>query len=107
MGKMFQRSDPFHFDHNALLRIPRARHSHVIYVFWSVSKSKAVYVGKTDRAVGERLREHRRRSHNVTLRSWITYDPQDLMVCYVSVPAHLVLKVERRLIRHFAPEAND
>ena len=105
MGKVFQRAAPFHFDHNALLRIPSTRNA--IYVFWSISKSKAVYIGKTDREVGARLREHRRRSHNAILRSWITYASEDLMVCYVCTHEKLVLKLEDRLIRHFAPEAND
>ena len=105
MRRIFQRATPFHFDHNALLRVPPARNA--IYVFWSVSKSKAVYVGKTDREVGTRLREHRRHSHNATLRSWITYASEDLMVCYVSTHEKLLLKLERRLIRHFDPEAND
>ena len=105
MVKMFQRSEPFHFNHNALLRIPSIRHA--VYVFWSVSKSKAVYIGKTNREVGQRLREHRRRSQNVTLRAWIACAPDDLMVCYASVPETLVLKLERRLIRRLDPEAND
>ena len=105
MAKIFQRFTPFYFDYNALLRIPQTHHA--IYVFWSVSKSRAVYVGKTDLEVGIRLRQHWKHSHNVILRSWINYAPEDLMVCYACVPEHLVLRLEGRLIRLLDPEANE
>ena len=104
MRHLLRKGDSFPFDFNALLRVPRIEHA--VYLFWSKSKASFVYVGKTARALPERLREHRRNCDNPTLRAWIRYAPDDLIVCYVACPASLVLKLERRLIRRLDPHAN-
>lgn len=104
MATLLRRGGTFPFDFNALLRVPRVEHA--IYSFWSKSKAGHVYVGKTDRVLPERLREHRRSSSNPTLRAWIKHAPDDLVVCYVTCPARLVLKLERRLIRRLDPGGN-
>ena len=93
---------PWHF--NALLSIPNVLHA--VYLFWSVEKQRFVYVGKTDQPLRTRLQEHRRRSKNAVLRSWIRDSAEDLEVCYVSCPAMCVSKLERRLIRRYEPVAN-
>ncbi len=104
MVELVRKGDSFPFDFNSLLRMPRVRHA--VYAFWSKSKESHVYIGKTDRPLPQRLREHRRSSDNPTLRAWIKYAPEDLVVCYVVCPAALVLKLERRLIRRFDPDGN-
>ena len=104
MRRLLRKGDPFPFDFNALMRVPRIEH--VVYLFWSKSKASFVYVGKTARTLPERLREHRRNCDNPTLRAWIRYAPDDLIVCYVACPASLVVKLERRLIRRLDPDAN-
>ena len=104
MASLLQRGDAFPFDFNALLRVPRIEHA--VYAFWSKSMESHVYIGKTDRTLPERLREHRRGSSNPTLRAWMRHAPTDLVVCYVACPAGLVLKLERRLIRRLDPDGN-
>ena len=104
MRRLLQKGDAFPFDFNALLRAPRVEHA--VYLFWSKSKESFVYVGKTARALPKRLREHRRDCANPTLRAWILYAPEDLVVCYVACPKALVIKLERRLIRRLDPDAN-
>lgn len=104
MQRLFHRGDSFPFDFNAILRAPRIENA--VYFFWSESKSSFVYIGKTDRTLTERLREHRRDCYNPVLRAWIRYAPEDLRVCYVICPASLVGKAERRLIRQLDPDAN-
>lgn len=104
MYRLLRKGDAFSFDFNALLRVPRVEHA--VYSFWSKSKASFVYIGKTTRPLPERLREHRRDCDNPTLRAWIIYAPDDLVVCYVACPAALVHKLERRLIRQLDPNAN-
>ena len=104
MARLVRKGDPFSFDFNALQRIPRVKHA--VYSFWSKSKASHVYIGKTDRMLAQRLREHWRSSDNPTLRAWIKYAPEDLVVCYAVCPAPLVLKLERRLIRRLDPGGN-
>ena len=104
MNRILRRGDSFPFNFNALLRVPRIEHA--VYLFWSISTANYVYIGKTVRSLPERLREHRLDCDNPTLRAWIRYAPEDLIVCYIACPASLVLKLERRLIRLLDPEAN-
>ena len=104
MRRLLRKGDAFPFDFNTLLRLPRVEH--VVYLFWSKSKASFVYIGKTDRGLSKRMREHRQKCDNPTLRAWIRHAPKDLIVCYVTCPACLVLKLERRLIRQFDPNAN-
>ena len=104
MARLVRRGGSFNFNFNALLRMPHVEHA--VYFFWSKSKASHVYVGKTDRTLQQRLREHWRRSENPTLRVWIKHDPDDLVVCYAACPAALVLKLERRLIRRLDPTGN-
>ena len=98
------RGEPFPFSFNSLQRAPRK--SHVVYAFWSKSKCSHIYIGRTDRTLQERLREHRIDCHNDILRAWIWYSPDDLIVCYVSCSSTLTAKLERRLIRKLEPSAN-
>lgn len=104
MATLLRRGDLFPLDFNELLRAPSVEHA--VYSFWSRSKGGHVYVGKTDRTLRQRLREHWRGSSNPTLRAWIKYAPDDLVVCYVTCPAPLVPKLERRLIRRLDPSGN-
>lgn len=104
MRHLLHRGNSFSFDFNTLLRLPHIKH--VVYLFWSKSSARYVYVGKTERTLSERLREHRRNCENSILRSWLRYAPDDLIICYVACPAKLVFKLERRLIRQFDPDAN-
>ena len=104
MVKLVRKGEPFSFDFNALLRAPHIEHA--VYAFWSKSKASHIYIGKTDRTLPQRLREHRRRSDNPTLRAWIKHAPEDLMVCYLACPARLVYRLERRLIRRLDPDGN-
>ena len=104
MGRLVRKGEPFPFDFNALLRAPRVEHA--VYSFWSKSKASHIYIGKTDRMLPQRLREHRRGSDNPTLRAWIKHAPEDLVVCYVACPKLLVPTLERRLIRRLDPDGN-
>lgn len=104
MARLVRRGGSFPFDFNALHRAPRVQHA--VYSFWSKSKDSHVYIGKTDRPLSQRLREHWRGSDNPTLRVWIEHESCDLVVCYVECPARLVLKLERRLIRRLDPDGN-
>ena len=99
-----RKGDAFPFGYNAVLRAPQIEHA--VYLFWSKSKTCFVYIGKTDRTLPQRLREHWLDCGNPMLRAWILFEPDDLVVCYVSCPAPLVLKLERRLIRRLDPNAN-
>ncbi len=93
------------FNHNMLLRLPSVEHT--VYLFWSTSKTRAVYVGKTDRPIRHRMREHWRDSSNPILKTWIDWAADDLLMCYMEVPWPDVVKVERRMIRALDPIAND
>lgn len=104
MPRRLCKGDAFPFDYNSISRVPRIEHA--VYLFWSMSRECFVYVGKTDRTLRQRLREHWRNCDNPTLRAWIRIEPDDLIVCYISCPAPLVLKLERRLIRRLDPNAN-
>ena len=104
MPKRLRKGEAFSFDYNALLRAPRIEHA--VYCFWSKAKASYVYVGKTDRPLPNRLREHWLDCHNAILRAWIRFAPEDLVVYYVSCPAGLTPKLERRLIRQLEPKAN-
>ena len=104
MEGLLRKGEVFSFDFNTLHRLPHVEHA--VYSFWSKSKESHVYIGKTDRTLAQRLREHWRGSTNPTLRAWIKYAPSDLLVCYVACPATVVLKLERRLIRQFDPAGN-
>lgn len=105
MTERFQRSMPLPFSYNTLQRMPTDCAG--VYVFWSKSKSKAIYVGETSRQIRKRLLEHFQQSHNPTLRTWIRRWQRDLHVCYVSVSEKHARKLERRLIRLLDPQAND
>lgn len=105
MTERFQRSMPLPFNYNTLQRMPTDCTG--VYVFWSESKSKAIYVGETSRPIRKRLLEHFHQSHNFTLRTWIRRWQRDLRVCYVSVPEKHARKLEKRLIRLLDPQAND
>ena len=104
MTEQFQRSMPLPFSYNTLQRMPT---DCGVYVFWSKSRSKAIYVGETSRQIRKRLLEHFQQSHNSTLRTWIRRWQQDLHVCYVLVSEKHARKLERRLIRLLDPQAND
>ena len=82
MINRLQRSSPLPFTYGTLTRIPQLRSG--VYVFWSDSKSKAVYIGRTTRKISQRLREHYRNSHSQMLRTWITHWRHDLRVCYTN-----------------------
>lgn len=111
------KSERFVFNYNAHRKVPSSV-EHAVYVFWSLSKSRAVYVGKTDRSLRQRLRQHRDITDNATLRSWIDYDTEDLQVCYMTLHAiqepekpdkktkRLVGMLEKQLIRELQPIAN-
>ena len=105
MTKLLQRYEPILFDYNALQRMPNVCPG--VYVFWSISTSRCVYVGKTDRSVDRRLFEHFKGSHNPYLRTWIKRWPTDLQVCYAFVPKRYVNRFEVRLIKLLDPLAND
>ncbi|MYK61560.1 MAG: hypothetical protein F4034_06240 [Chloroflexi bacterium] len=104
MPRQLRKGDAFPLDYNALLRAPRIEHA--VYLFWSKSKACFVYIGKTDRTLPKRLRDHWLDCHNPTLRAWILYEPDDLIVCYIACPASVLPKLERRSIRRLDPIAN-
>ena len=105
MTKFFQRSTlrPFHY--NTITRMPSDRCG--VYIFWSQSQSRAVYVGETTRKIRERIREHYIDSHNLILQTWIRRWPEDLQVCYVLTSERFTVRLEQRLIRRLDPQAND
>ena len=105
MTERFQRSMLLPFSYNTLQRMPTDCGG--VYVFWSESRSRAIYVGETSRQIRKRLLEHFHQSHNSTLRTWIRWWQQDLRMCYVSVSEKHARKLERRLIRLLDPQAND
>ena len=104
MPRRLHKGYAFPFGYTALSRAPGIEHA--VYLFWSNARNRCVYVGKTDRTLPERLREHWLRSDNPTLRAWIHCDIDDLEVTYVSCPASVVIKLERRIIRCLDPIGN-
>ena len=105
MTKLLRRYEPILFGYNALQRMPNVCPG--VYIFWSISTSRCVYVGKTDRSVDRRLFEHFNGSHNSYLRTWIKHWSTDLQVCYAFVPKQFVDRCEARLIKLLDPVAND
>lgn len=104
MHEHFHRGSDFPFDFNSISRVPHVKGA--VYFFWSIDLNDFIYIGETERTLSERLREHWRKSENQMLRTWIKYDRDDLIVCYLTCPSDLVKKLERRLIRQFDPNAN-
>lgn len=104
MGHLLRRGDSRPFDYNTLSRLECVECA--VYLFWSKSKASYVYIGKTDRTLKKRLREHFLDCKNPVLRAWIRCASDDLIFCYVACTAGTILKLERRLIRQFDPSAN-
>ena len=78
-----------------------------VYAFWCRQNGKCVYVGKaSEQSVGQRLRQHWRRSHNRQLRLWLQVFGDQLDMCYAAADQDKIATLERRLIRLWNPEAN-
>ena len=76
-----------------------------IYIFWSRSKGRCLYVGQTS-CLRRRLLEHWSGSHNVRLSAWIRYFGSDLDFCYARVPEGAVSRAERLVISGLRPWFN-
>lgn len=115
------KSERFGFNYNAPRRVSPSV-NHAVYIFWSRSKAKAVYVGKTNRSLQRRLSQHRDTTKNAILRAWIDCSESDLEVCYMTPkPKHavqeighsdrktklLVSELEKLLINELDPIANN
>lgn len=76
-----------------------------VYVFWR--GKVCIYVGKTDRPLSLRLREHWAQCHNDELRAWIRAYGSELLFqweCVQDLTA--IRKFEQRYIDSFRPLTN-
>lgn len=66
-----------------------------------------IYVGKAgDRSIQKRLGEHYNGSHNPKLAIWIRALDGDIMFSYVPCDREVIDDLERSMIQHLQPEAN-
>lgn len=79
-----------------------------IYVIWNPPKKKCFYVGQAkDQSIRNRLLQHWAKSHNEELRKLIKVFGKYLEVCYIWCERDYIDHLEKKLIKHWKPEANN
>lgn len=78
-----------------------------VYAVWCAPTGKCVYVGRTDRNLRARVKEHWGLGTNRKLALWIAAFGKTLILCYHRCEPRQSRTIEKRLIRTWQPEAND
>lgn len=77
-----------------------------VYALWCSPTGKCVYVGRTQRPLRTRLKEHWGLETSGKLACWIAAFGETLVLCYHRCNQEQARRIEARLILAWQPEAN-
>lgn len=78
-----------------------------VYAFTLRTNGKCIYIGKAEsQSIRTRLEQHWRQSHNPKLAQWLNAFGDVMEICYISVDARKVDRVESFFIGTWHPETN-